>query len=72
MQRLDKENVDKSKKMRENLKDALLKGLSFAKNTEMEQKVDLDLVQSNATYYIRGKLTTVFSPTEEKPFFLQG
>nr|CAH0104232.1 unnamed protein product [Daphnia galeata] len=37
--------------MKKNLKDALLKGLIFAKNTKMEQKDDLDLVQSNATYY---------------------
>ena len=37
--------------MKKNLKDALLKGLIFAKNTKLEQKDDLDLVQSNATYY---------------------
>lgn len=58
-----KENVDKAKKMRENLKDALLKGLIFAKNSEMEQKDDLDLVQSNATYYNCGYL--IFSRKEE-------
>ncbi|KAK4024475.1 hypothetical protein OUZ56_009898 [Daphnia magna] len=58
-----KENVDKSKKMRENLKDALLKELIFAKNRETEQKDNLDLVQSNGTYYNCGCL--IFTRKEE-------
>ena len=49
--------------MRENLKDALSEGLIFAKNTEMEQKDDLDLVQSNVTYYNCGYL--IFTRREE-------
>ncbi|KAI9552550.1 hypothetical protein GHT06_020403 [Daphnia sinensis] len=60
---LKRTQTNERQKMRENLKDALLKGLIFAKNSEIEQKDDLDLVQSNSTYYNFGYL--IFITKEE-------
>jgi hypothetical protein len=45
-----KENVSQAAKMRNNLKDTLLKGLILSTNSEMDKNKDkLDLVQSNST-----------------------
>ena len=50
-----KENVSQAAKMRNNLKDTLLKGLILSTNSEMDKNGDkLDLVQSNSTYYLLG------------------
>ena len=50
-----KENVSQAAKMRNNLKDTLLKGLILSTNSEMDKNKDkLDLVQSNSTYYLLG------------------
>jgi len=52
-----KENVDQAASMRNNLKDKLLKGLIISNESEMASiRDDLDLVQSNATYYLLGYL----------------
>ena len=50
-----KENVSQAAKMRNNLKDTLLKGLILSTNSEMDKNGDkLDLVQLNTTYYLLG------------------
>jgi hypothetical protein len=50
-----KENVSPAAKLRNNLKDMLLKGLILSTNSEMDKNGDkLDLVQSNSTYYLLG------------------
>lgn len=59
-----KENVDQAAMMRKNLKNELLNGLIFANDCELASLQDnLNLVQSNATYYNCGYI--IFSREKE-------
>ena len=50
-----RENVREAATVRENFKDALLKGIISASKTQRDSSAeDLDLVQANATYYLSG------------------
>lgn len=52
-----RDNVQKAEEMRNNLKDELLKGLIYSNESEVNATPEaLDLVQSNATYYLCGYL----------------